>query len=219
MSWDHQEHLKSLPLLHQLQGVFFCHAKVAVDHHRCFITLIALIRCIRLVIFCDAYTADVNRQIGWALLVLGQWKSQESLFVLAIQQLCLSNHTFTHRQPQTHQVLCNYHLSSLRVVAEYAFCQMKRLRRAFGVKLKISLWFFNKNLLPCCVLQTLTAREAYDYKWWKQSQGRSIAMQACCRLFYLHQRIITKDVLMVCSVQSKSLLLAVKLCFAMTANR
>lgn len=73
-------------------------------------------------------------------------------FILAIQQFHLSNGTFTHRQPQTNQVLCNYHLR--RVVAEHAFCKMKGTRKAFVVKLEISLWFLDKDLLPCYVLQT-----------------------------------------------------------------
>ena len=114
---------------------------------------------------------------------LGPWPSENHrspCFVLAVQQPYLLNGTFTHRQPQTHQVLCNYHLSRLGVVAEYAFCQMKGTRRAFAVKLEISLWFLNKNLLPCCVLQTLTAREAYGCKRWGKRQGRTTATQAYC---------------------------------------
>lgn len=87
---------------------------------------------------------------------------RSSCFLLAIQQPHLCNGTFTHRQSQTNQVLCNYHLN--RVVAERAFCKMKGARTAFAIKLEISLWFLDKNLLPCYVLQTLIAREAYGCK-------------------------------------------------------
>lgn len=52
----------------------FCHGKVSVDHHRHFITLIALIYWIRLVICCSRCLT--NREGG----PLGQWKSKESLF-------------------------------------------------------------------------------------------------------------------------------------------
>lgn len=188
MSWDHQQHLKS-PQLPQLQEAFFCHAKVSVDHHKYFITLMALIYCIRLVICCSRCLT--NREGG----PLGQWKSKESLFCSCYSALHLSNGTFTHRQPQTNQVLCNYHLS--RVVAEHAFCKMKGTRKIFAVKLEISLWFLDKNLLPCYILQTLTAREAYGCKQWEKSQGRTVDVQVSCIL--LKQRITTRDMLVVCS--------------------
>lgn len=100
-------------------------------------------------------------------------KNQRSpCFILAIQQLHLSNGTFTHRQPQINQVLCNYHLS--RVVAEPTFCKIKGIRKAFAIKLEISLWFADKNLISCFILQTLTAREAYGCKEQEKSQGRTV---------------------------------------------
>lgn len=112
---------------------------------------------------------------------LGSWPSENHrspCFVLATQQPYLSNGTFTHRQPQTHQVLCNYHLSSLRVVAECAFYQMKGTRKAFAVKLEISLWFLNKNLLPCCRHWQQGKHMAANDE--KKSQGRTMAIQAYC---------------------------------------
>lgn len=52
----------------------FCHTKLSMNHHRYFITLIALIYCIRLVICCSRCLT--NRGVG----PLGQGKSKESLF-------------------------------------------------------------------------------------------------------------------------------------------
>lgn len=126
-----------------------------MDHYRYFIILIALIYCISLIICCSS--CQTGRE---ALLASENQRSPR--FVLAIRQLHFSNGAFTHRQPQTNQVLCNYHLSW--VVAERAFCKMKGTRKAFVVKLEISLWFLDKNLLPCYVLQTPTAREVYGCK-------------------------------------------------------
>lgn len=205
LSWGHQQHLRSLPL-HQLQEVFFCHAKVSVDHHRYFITLIVLIWCIRFVTFCVAYAADVW-QIGWALLVLGSVKITGVLGLF----LLFSNPTYPMVPLPTGNLRhIRYSVITTWAVSEW-WQNVHSVRWKGNKSLCCLAW--DQLLVPqqesaslLCPADTDSKESIWLQTVREKSQGRTAAIQCV----HLQQRLIRRDMLMACSAQGESLLLAVK---------